>query len=1213
MNWNGGEPNNSGNEFYVEFYSSGGNGGKWNDLGIGSILPYVVEYGGMPNDIPQGNSLTETLTIASTTGGDITGGEVTVCAGTNSTTLTSTAAVPGVTIVRWESSVDNFLTTATAIANTSSTYTATNLTQTTYFRSIATGNSCSTSPSSVTKIIVGSSVAGTISADNTSVCNGSVANLSLAGNVGNVLKWQSSTDNVIWTDIANTTALYTTPGLSTGTYYYRAQVQSAGCSVIATTNAITITATSGSGSLGGTLSGANLCPSPNTATITLTGYTGVIQKWQYSTNSGATWTDIANTAATYTATNLAVTNSYRVSVKNGSCNAVNSSTGTITVNQLPVVAAITGTASVCTGATTTLSDATAGGVWTSGSTGVATVDASGVVTAVSAGTSLITYTVTNGGGCSTAVTKTVTVNALPTVAAITGTASVCAGSTTTLSDATTGGLWTSGSTAVATVNATGVVTGVSAGTSVITYTVTNGSGCSTTVTQSVTVNALPTVAAITGTAGVCTGATTTLSDATTGGVWSSGTSSVATVDGSGVVSAISTGTSVITYTVTNGSGCSKNVTQTLTVNALPTVAAITGTASVCVGSTTNLSDATSGGVWSSSNTSVATVNASGVVTGVAGGAADILYTVTNGSGCSGVATQTVTVNALPSIPAVTGTPNVCAGQTTTLSNTIAGGFWFSSNTLAATVDANGVISGIAAGTSVISYTLTNGSGCSNVSTLTVTVSNMPVTASITGTASVCAGLTTLLSNTTPNGVWSSSDNSIATVDASGLVTGMAAGSADITYTVTNGGGCSTSATQTVTVNALPIVETITGTASVCTGLTTSLSEATSGGVWFSSNTLAATVDANGVVTGVAAGTADITYTVNNGSGCSEAATRTITVNDVPVVAAITGTPTICSGSTTTFSNTTDGGVWSSGTASVATIDANGVVTGVSAGTSLITYTVNNGSGCSTAVTQTVTVNALPVVSPIASQGSLVSLGYALPLSDATTGGLWSSDDDGLVSVDANGVATGVALGTANIAYTVTSGSGCSAKASIALTTVAYVHVDAPEVKDSLYYIGDPQNPSTPIDQISALPGASLTFYTSASGGSGSSMTPSLPTQPGTVTYWVTQTVNGSESDRISFKVTMVTPDVFVPKVFTPNNDGINDVIKPIIPGLKNFRYFKIYNRWGNLVYQSTDPNAGWDGTFHGTQQPRESYLWMIEGENMKGEVKKYSGMITLFR
>ncbi|MEO6963000.1 MAG: Ig-like domain-containing protein, partial [Puia sp.] len=1188
-------------------------------------------------------------------------------------------------------SVDNFLTTATAIATTSSTYTATNLTQTTYYRSIATGNSCSTSPSSVTKITVGSSVAGTISADNLSVCNGSAANLSLAGNVGNVLKWQSSADNVNWTDIANTTALYTTPGLSTGTYYYRAQVQSAGCSVIATTNAITITATSGSGSLGGTLSGANLCPSPNTATITLTGYTGVIQKWQYSTNSGATWTDIANTAATYTATNLAVTNSYRVSVKNGSCNAVNSSTGTITVNQLPVVAAITGTASVCTGATTTLSDATAGGVWTSGSTGVATVDASGVVTAVSAGTSLITYTVTNGGGCSTAVTKTVTVNALPTVAAITGTASVCAGSTTTLSDATTGGvwtsgttsvatvnasggvtgisagtsvitytftngsgcskavtqtltvnalptvaaitgtasvcagstttlsdattggLWTSGSTAVATVNATGVVTGVSAGTSVITYTVTNGSGCSTTVTQSVTVNALPTVAAITGTAGVCTGATTTLSDATTGGVWSSGTSSVATVDGSGVVSAISTGTSVITYTVTNGSGCSKNVTQTLTVNALPTVAAITGTASVCVGSTTNLSDATSGGVWSSSNTSVATVNASGVVTGVAGGAADILYTVTNGSGCSGVATQTVTVNALPSIPAVTGTPNVCAGQTTTLGNTIAGGFWFSSNTLAATVDANGVISGIAAGTSVISYTLTNGSGCSNVSTLTVTVSNMPVTASITGTASVCAGLTTLLSNTTPNGVWSSSDNSIATVDASGLVTGMAAGSADITYTVTNGGGCSTSATQTVTVNALPIVEAITGNASVCTGLTTSLSEATSGGVWFSSNTLAATVDANGVVTGVAAGTADITYTVNNGSGCSEAATRTITVNDVPVVAAITGTPTICSGSTTTFSNTTDGGVWSSGTASVATIDANGVVTGVSAGTSLITYTVNNGSGCSTAVTQTVTVNALPVVSPIASQGSLVSLGYALPLSDATTGGLWSSDDDGLVSVDANGVATGVALGTANIAYTVTSGSGCSAKASIALTTVAYVHVDAPEVKDSLYYIGDPQNPSTPIDQISALPGASLTFYTSASGGSGSSMTPSLPTQPGTVTYWVTQTVNGSESDRISFKVTMVTPDVFVPKVFTPNNDGINDVIKPIIPGLKNFRYFKIYNRWGNLVYQSTDPNAGWDGTFHGTQQPRESYLWMIEGENMKGEVKKYSGMITLFR
>ncbi|MDP4213436.1 MAG: Ig-like domain-containing protein [Bacteroidota bacterium] len=1057
MNWNNGEPNDAGNEYYVEFYSTGAQGGKWNDLGIGNTLPYVVEYGGLPNDVPQNNNLTETLTIASTTGGDITGGDVSVCSGTNSTTLTSTAAVPGVTIVRWESSIDNFLTTATPIANTSATYIATNLTQTTYFRSIATGNSCSTSPSSVTKITVGNSVAGTIAADNTTVCNGSAANLSLAGNVGDVLKWQSSTDNTNWTDISNTTALYTTPALSTGTYYYRAQVQSTGCTLIATSNPITITATVGSTSVGGTLADASVCPSPNSTTLTLTDYTGVIQKWQSSTNGGVTWSDIANTGATNTATNLAVTTSYRVNVKNGSCNAVNSSTGTVTVYPLPVVAAITGTATVCAGSTTTLSDITTGGVWTSGSTSVATVDGSGVVTGVAAGTSVITYTVTNGGGCSTAVSQTVTVNAQPTVAAITGTATLCAEGTTTLSNVSPGGVWTSDNTSVATVDASGIVTGISSGTSVITYTVTNGGGCSAAATQTVTVNALPSVAAITGTATLCSGTTTTLADATAGGVWSSGTTSVATVDASGVVTPVSAGSSVITYTVTNGSGCSNAVTQTVTVNALPTVAAITGTATVCAGSTTTLTDATAGGVWSSSNSNA------------------------------------------------------------------------------------------------------------------------------------------------------------ATVDASGLVTGVADGNADITYTVTNGNGCSSAVTQTVTVNALPVVSPVTGTATVCSGLTTALSDATAGGVWFSSNTLAATVDENGLVTGVAAGTANITYTITNGSGCTNVSTLAVTVNDPPVLDAITGNATLCAGTTSTLSNTTQGGVWSSATSSVASIDASGVVTGVSEGTSVITYTVTNGSGCSNSVIQTVTVNAQPVVAAITSNGTDISLGYTRALSDATAGGVWSSSDAGMVSVDDNGVATGSGLGTATISYTVSNGSGCSASATITLNTVEFANIEAPQTVDSLYYIGDPQNPSTPIDQISALPGTSLSFYSSASGGSGSSIVPSLPSQPGTVTYWVSQTLNGVESPRAAFKVTMVTPDVFVPKVFTPNNDGINDIIKPIIPGLKNFRFFKIYNRWGNLVYMSTDPNAGWDGTYKGTPQPRESYLWMIEGENMNGQTKRYSGMITLFR
>ena len=95
--------------------------------------------------------------------------------------------------------------------------------------------------------------------------------------------------------------------------------------------------------------------------------------------------------------------------------------------------------STCLNNTTALSDATAGGVWTSLNPTIATVDVAGVVTGAAAGTATITYTFTNATtGCSTAVNAIVTVNAPPTVAPITGNLNDCVGGDTQLSDATTG-------------------------------------------------------------------------------------------------------------------------------------------------------------------------------------------------------------------------------------------------------------------------------------------------------------------------------------------------------------------------------------------------------------------------------------------------------------------------------------------------------------------------------------------------------------------------------------------------------------------------------------------------------------------------------------------------------------------------------------------------------------------------------------------------------
>ena len=160
---------------------------------------------------------------------------------------------------------------------------------------------------------------------------------------------------------------------------------------------------------------------------------------------------------------------------------------------LPTPGAISGTATVCAGSTTSLSNATTGGAWSSSATGVATVGSTGIVTGIAAGTATISYTVTNGCGSAVA-TRVATVNALPNAGTITGTATVTAGSTTTLSNTTTGGAWSSSATGIATVGSTGIVNGVSLGTAIISYTVTNTCG-SAVATRVVTVSIPSTIGA----------------------------------------------------------------------------------------------------------------------------------------------------------------------------------------------------------------------------------------------------------------------------------------------------------------------------------------------------------------------------------------------------------------------------------------------------------------------------------------------------------------------------------------------------------------------------------------------------------------------------------------------------------------------------------------------------------------------------------------------
>ncbi len=540
---------------------------------------------------------------------------------------------------------------------------------------------------------------------------------------------------------------------------------------------------------------------------------------------------------------------------------------------------ITGSTTVCTGSTTALSSSSTGGVWSSSTSGIASVNSSGVVTGVGVGTTTISYIVTESCGSDT-VTTMVNVMTLPATDTITGTLTVCAGATTTLSNATTGGTWSSGATAIATVNSSGVVSGVAAGTAIISYTVTNSCG-STSVTKIVTVNPLPVAGTITGSSTI-SGCGTTLSNSTSGGVWSSSNTATVTISSGGVAVGVSTGSAVITYTVTNLCG-SANATLSVSTNITVAIGQcyaggkvayiyLPGDPGYVAGQVNGIIVAPSdigAAAWGCAGTNVPGATSYALGSGAANTAAILAACTTPGIAarmCDDVVLNGYSDWHLPSrheldkVWASRAAHGAMAGATSP--------FWASTQYDANTAFRMAINDG--------SYF--NGNKSNTVPrVLPVRYFGCTLTtvSSLSGTASLCTGATTTLSTTSTGGTWSSGATGVATVSSAGLVTAVAAGTATISYTITESCG-SASATLVITVNPILSAGTITGSDTVISGSTITLSNATTGGTWSSSNTGIATVGSTGIVTAVSVGIATISYTVTNSCG-SNVATKAVTV------------------------------------------------------------------------------------------------------------------------------------------------------------------------------------------------------------------------------------------------------------------------------------------------------------------------------------------------
>jgi len=851
-------------------------------------------------------------------------------------------------------------------------------------------NSCGTTVSRFVVTVGATPSAGTISGS-TTLCKSSTATLTDTTSGG---IWSSTN-----TAIATVSSGVVT-GVSGGTDTIKYSVSNSCGSAVA--RAVITVDTASAGTISGT-------------TLVCSGLTDLLK----DAVSGGTWsssnTGIATVSGGLVTGVLAGTDTIKYSVSNSCGTTV--AMFVITVGALSSAGTITGSSTVCKGGTDTLKDATSGGVWSSSNTGIATISSGGVVTGVATGSDTVKYSVSSS--CGSAVAMSVITVTAPSVGTITGTTTLCKSSTDTLKDATSGGAWSSSNSSIATVSG-GVVTGISAGTDTIKYTVSNSCG-SAVANAVVTVNAAPTSAGtITGSATVCAGKTDTLKDATSGGAWSSNNAGIATVSG-GIATGVSAGTDTIKYTVSNS--CGSSVSRfVITVGATPSAGSITGSTTVCKGKTDTLKDATSGGVWSSSNTGIATVS-SGVVTGVSAGTDTIKYTVSNSCG-STVANAAITVGA-PFAGTITGSATLCKSSTDTLKDATSGGVWSSNNASIATVSSIGVVTGVSGGTDTIKYTVNNSCGSATASAV-LTVSALSVSAGkIAGATTLCAGKTDTLKDTSAGGTWSSSNTGIATV-SSGIVTGISAGMDTIKYSVSN--SCGTSVARFVITVSAPNAGTIMGSATVCTGSMDSLTSTVPGGTWVSGSTYYATISTAGVVTGVNAGSSVIKYTVSNSCG-SGTSSLTVIVNTAPYAGTITGSATVCVGSTDTLKDASSGGIWSSGNASIATISSAGTVTGVSSGIDTIKYTLSN--SCGTGVAKAAITVSSPSAGTITGKTS-VCKGAMDTLKDATTGGTWSSTNTSIATVSGS-IVTGVSAGTDTIKYSIT--NSCGSAVSRFLITV----------------------------------------------------------------------------------------------------------------------------------------------------------------------------------
>ncbi len=682
-------------------------------------------------------------------------------------------------------------------------------------------------------------------------------------------------------------------------------------------------------------------------------------------------------------------------------------------------------------------------------------------------------------------------------------------------------------------------------------------------------------------ASVCAGACTTLTATPNGGtppytyVWNPGNLTTQTI------SVCPTATTTYTVVVTESGSTTASSTATVTVNAQPSVTA-SPTNPLCNGGLGSATATPTGNspftyLWSNSQTGQ-------TATGL--GAGTYTITTTDANGCTQTATVTITVPTAITIT-TSSNPTTCGNNTGDATANPSGGtgpYTYSWNP-------GGQITQQATGLSAGSYTVTvtDANGCTQ--TQTVNVSNINGPSAIASSINLmcsgqCIGMATVaVSGGTPPYTYAWSNSS--TNDS---ITGLCPGIYSVL--VTDAGGCTL--TQTFIINSFPALTlSVIPTNPNCNPGTGSANATPGGGtapysyVWSNSQTVQN-------ATGLTSGT--YTATITDANGCT--ITDTVSIS-IPTVLTLTATSTnpICSNGTGSANAIPGGGtspyyyLWSN---AQTTQNA----TGLAAGTYTVTITDTN--GCT--ITATITITVPPAITATTSSTpSACSGGTGTATVNAGNGTapysyLWTPGNQ------TTQTATGLSPG--NYTVIITDANNCTASQTITVGSTggptAFTGNDTTIILGSSVYLSAGGGVS-----YSWSPAAGLSCVTCQN---------PIATPATTTTYCVTVYDSSGCTDTacVTITVDIQCGELYVPNAFSPNNDYQND-LQCVFGNCITELYFAIFDRWGEKVFETTDPKQCWDGTYRGKPMNTAVFVYVVEATLITGDNIKLKGNLTLFR